>query len=93
MENPTTLERIVSEISKVANIDNLGPDTKIGEINLDSLKFIELLLAFTALYPGETQLDQLVMDSETSLRQLDAQLRGELVMGTASSAPRAAAVA
>jgi hypothetical protein len=73
-----TLEKIIAEVSKAANMEGIGPDTKIGEINLDSLKFVELLLEFTALFPGEIELDRLNVDAQTTLRQLDSQLSGEL---------------
>jgi acyl carrier protein len=80
VEEISTLDRIVSEVSHISNIEGIGPDTKIGDINVDSLKFIELLLGFTAFFPNEVELDQLNVDAETTLRQLDAQLRGGLTM-------------
>lgn len=83
MEEMSTLDRILSEVTRVSNVEGIGPDTKIGDINVDSLKFIELLLGFTAFFPGEVDLDQLNVDAETTLKQLDAQLRGELVMAAA----------
>lgn len=86
MEEMSTLDRIVAEVAKVSNVENLGPDTKIGEINIDSLKFIELLLGFTSLYSGNVELDQLTVDGETTLRQLDSQLQGDLPAAAAEPA-------
>ena len=85
MEEVSTLDRIVAEVARISNVEGIGPDTKIGDVNVDSLKFIELLLGFTSFFPGEVELDQLNVDAETTLRQLDAQLRGELVMAPAEA--------
>jgi hypothetical protein len=76
MEESSTLALMIAEIAKVSNMPNLGPDTKLGEIDLDSLKFIELLLGFVKLYPGDTDLEQLSVDADTTLRRVDEQLRG-----------------
>lgn len=75
MEDASTLDRIVGEVARISNIEGIGPDTRIGDINVDSLKFVELLLGFVEFFPGEVELDQLNVDAQTTLRQLDAQLR------------------
>ena len=67
MEEVSTLDRIVAEVARISNVEGIGPDTRIGEVNVDSLKFIELLLGFTSFFPGEVELDQLNVDAETTL--------------------------
>jgi Phosphopantetheine attachment site len=72
-----TLNLIVQELAKVSTTEgSVGPDTKLADLGIDSMKFMETLLTCLQYYPGFSDFENLSIDKDTSLRSLDQQLRG-----------------
>jgi hypothetical protein len=75
--NDETLTLLVQELAKVATTDGkVEPDTKLADLGIDSMKFMETLLTCLQFYPGFSDFEKLSIDKDTSLRSLDQQLRG-----------------
>jgi hypothetical protein len=76
-ESSETLALLVQELAKVASNDSkVEPDTRLADLGIDSMKFMETLLVCLQFYPGFSDFEKLSIDKDTSLRSLDQQLRG-----------------
>jgi hypothetical protein len=76
LETTETLTLLVQELTKVSSADKTEPDTKLADLGIDSMKFMETLLTCLQFYPGFSDFEKLSIDKDTSLRSLDRQLRG-----------------
>jgi acyl carrier protein len=69
-----TLRLLQAEVSKILSLDSDDiADSALGELGLDSLNVVELMLTCEQLY-GAIDLDSVKLDYKTTLRQLDRQL-------------------
>ncbi len=87
MENSNTLLLVQREVARILNVDEVDPDTGVGELGIDSLNVVELILVFEQLYQKPVEPDELTVDQFTTLRDLDNQL---LAMGTGKVANESA---
>ncbi len=89
MENGKTLDLLSKEVARILNLESVDPDTGVGELGVDSLKVVELILVCDQLYGADIDPEKLNIDQFTSLRDLDRQLLG--MMPTDSTATATAA--
>lgn len=93
MSERNTLLLVQREVARILNVEEVDPDTGVGELGIDSLNVVELILVFEQLYQKPVEPDQLSVDQFTTLRELDRQLlemgaeRGGLEQATPPSAP------
>jgi acyl carrier protein len=78
MENSQTLNLLLKEVSKILNVDQVDADSGLGEIGIDSLNVVELIMVCEQIYVAEINPDQLSIDQYTTLRDLDRQLAAAL---------------
>jgi len=74
MGHSPTLEIMVSEVAKIMNVASVDPDIGLGDLGIDSLRVVELILVCDQLYGKEINPELLVIDQFTTLRELDRQL-------------------
>lgn len=68
-----TLELLRKEAAKILNIETVEGNVGLGELGIDSLNVVELIVFCEQLY-GSIDPEQLNITQYTTLEQLDAQL-------------------
>lgn len=68
-----TLELLRKEAAKILNIETVESNVGLGELGIDSLNVVELIVFCEQLY-GSIDPEQLNITQYTTLEQLDAQL-------------------
>lgn len=74
MSDKTKLELLATEVARILNVDAVDVDTPMGELGVDSLNVVELVLVCEQLYTGMVDPERLSIDQYTSMRELDTQL-------------------
>ncbi|POZ62806.1 acyl carrier protein [Chromobacterium alticapitis] len=69
-----TLETLRKETAKILNVESVEADVGLGELGIDSLNVVELIVFCEQLY-GSIDPEQLNITQYTTLQQLDAQLQ------------------
>lgn len=72
-----TLNTLLDELKEILSVDSIDPDSGLGELGIDSLNIVELLLVCEKVYTSGVNPADLAIDQYTSIRDLDRQLRGE----------------
>jgi acyl carrier protein len=70
-----TLRLLMKEVAKILAVGEVDPDVALGDIGIDSLNVVELVLTCEQLYPDTLNPEELSVDQHTTLRELDRQLR------------------
>jgi acyl carrier protein len=68
------LPELQSQIAEMLNKDECCADTPIGELGIDSLNIVEVILICEQLYIDVSDPEALVFDEFTTLRDMDGQL-------------------
>ena len=71
------LEILGHEIAKILGVDAVETDVGIGELGIDSLNVVELIVFCEQLY-GAIDPEALTITQYTTLEQLDQQLRAQV---------------
>lgn len=79
MENTSTLSALISEVSRILNVDTVDPDIGLGELGIDSVNAVELILVCEEIYMDMMNPESLAIDQYTTLRELDRRLLGQEV--------------
>ena len=70
------LDILSREVAKILNVETVDTDAGIGELGIDSLNIVELIVFCEPLY-GSIDPEALNITQYTTLQQLDAQLRSQ----------------
>lgn len=70
-EQTSTLTLLLQKVKEIVNRDNIDADVPIGEMGVDSLTLIELILACDQIYPGANAAEADSLNQFTTLRELD----------------------
>lgn len=73
-ELQSQLGELQIQIAQMLNKDEVCPDTPLGELGIDSLNIVEVILICEQLYTNVTDPEALTFDEFTTLRDMDAQL-------------------
>ncbi|AVG16759.1 MULTISPECIES: acyl carrier protein [Chromobacteriaceae] len=73
-ETINTLEMLRKETAKILNVETVDTHVGLGELGIDSLNVVELIVFCEQLY-GSIDPEQLNITQFTTLEQLDAQLQ------------------
>lgn len=73
-----TIDALIDELTNILGVEHIDPDSSIGELGIDSVRIVELLIACEKIYGDDVDLASLTIDESTSLRSLDRKLRGEI---------------
>jgi acyl carrier protein len=68
------LEILAREVAKILNVETVETNVGIGELGIDSLNVVELIVFCEQLY-GSIDPEALKITQYTTLEQLDEQLR------------------
>mgnify|MGYP000993804210 CR=1 FL=1 len=68
----TSLEQLCEEVAKVLKTDAVDADCPLGQLGIDSLNVVELILACQMIYPNVMDFDDLIFDEHSTLREIDA---------------------
>ncbi|AOZ52446.1 MULTISPECIES: acyl carrier protein [Chromobacterium] len=77
-ETVNTLEMLRKETAKILNVETVDTHVGLGELGIDSLNVVELIVFCEQLY-GSIDPEQLNITQFTTLEQLDAQLQQQTV--------------
>lgn len=73
-ETLNTLETLRKETAKILNVETVDTNVGLGELGIDSLNVVELIVFCEQLY-GSIDPEQLNITQYTTLEQLDSQLQ------------------
>ena len=73
-ETINTLEILRKETAKILNVETVDTSVGLGELGIDSLNIVELIVFCEQLY-GSIDPEQLNSTQYTTLEQLDTQLQ------------------
>lgn len=68
------LPELKTQIAEMLNKDDLDVDAPLGDLGVDSLNIVEVVLIVEGLYTDVADPDALTFDEHTTLRQMDEQL-------------------
>lgn len=74
LRNVDTLTLLGAEVARILNVASVQTDIGLGEIGIDSLNVVELIVFCGQLYNGADPL-KLEIGQYTTLRDIDVQLR------------------
>jgi acyl carrier protein len=74
IEAGKNLPELKAQIAEMLNKTDLDVDAPLGELGVDSMNIVEVILIVEQLYPEVTDPDALTFDETTSLREMDEQL-------------------
>jgi acyl carrier protein len=70
----STLPELKAQIAEMLNKEDIDVDAPLGELGVDSLNIVEVILIVEQLYPNVSDPDALTFDEHTTLSQMDEQL-------------------
>lgn len=73
-ELQSQLPELQVQIAEMLNKDSVDADTPLGELGIDSLNIVEVILICEQLYTNVTDPEALTFDEFTTLKDMDAQL-------------------
>lgn len=74
MSDNSLLTALQTEVAEMLNKDQIDADTPLGELGVDSLNVVEVILICEQIYTNVSDPEALVFDEFTTLRDMDAQL-------------------
>ena len=74
LEVGQNLPELQAQIAEMLSKDDVDVDAPLGELGVDSLNIVEVILIVEQLYTNVTDPDALTFDEHTTLRQMDEQL-------------------
>lgn len=74
MSDNSLLIALQTEVAEMLNKDQIDADTPLGELGVDSLNVVEVILICEQIYTNVSDPEALVFDEFTTLRDMDAQL-------------------
>ncbi|AWQ19097.1 MULTISPECIES: acyl carrier protein [Pantoea] len=66
-----SLEQLCEEVAKILKTDSVDADCPLGQLGIDSLNVVELILACQMIYPNVMDFDDLLFDENSTLREID----------------------
>ncbi len=74
MSDKSQLVELQKQVAEMLNKEEIDADTPLGELGIDSLNVVEVILICEQLYTDVTDPEALVFDEFTTLRDMDGQL-------------------
>lgn len=74
MSDKLLLTTLQTEVAEMLNKEQIDADTPLGELGIDSLNVVEVILICEQIYTDVSDPEALIFDEFTTLRDMDAQL-------------------
>ncbi|MBU2968653.1 MULTISPECIES: acyl carrier protein [unclassified Pseudoalteromonas] len=74
MSDKSQLTSLQTEVAQMLNKEQIDADTPLGELGVDSLNVVEVILICEQIYTDVSDPEALIFDEFTTLRDMDAQL-------------------
>jgi len=74
MSEESQLITLQTEVAQMLNKEQIDADTPLGELGIDSLNVVEVILICEQVYTDVSDPEALIFDEFTTLRDMDAQL-------------------
>ena len=74
MSEKSQLVELQSQVAEMLSLDKIDADTPLGELGIDSLNVVEVILICEQLYIDVSDPEALIFDEYTTLRDMDEQL-------------------
>lgn len=74
MSYKSQLTSLQTEVAQMLNKEQIDADTPLGELGVDSLNVVEVILICEQIYTDVSDPEALIFDEFTTLRDMDAQL-------------------
>lgn len=65
------LNLLLEELKKILQIEEVDPDVPVGQLGIDSLNVIELILACQQIYDGVVDFENIDINEMTTVRGID----------------------
>tara|TARA_B100000768_G_C10948598_1_gene236705 strand:+ start:299 stop:526 length:228 start_codon:yes stop_codon:yes gene_type:complete len=66
------LNNLLEELKRILHVDEVDPDVPIGQLGIDSLNVIELILACQQVYEDFVDFEDIDINEDTTIRGIDA---------------------
>ncbi len=73
-ENDTLISRLINEVRAIVNSDQVRPESTLGELGIDSVTVVDLMIVCEEIYREPIQPELLHIDEFTSLKALHTQI-------------------
>jgi len=70
------LNNLVEELKRILHVEEVNPDVPIGQLGIDSLNVIELILACQQIYDNFVDFEDIDINEDTTVRGIDAVMAG-----------------
>jgi acyl carrier protein len=74
MSDKSQLITLQTEVAQMLDKEQIDADTPLGELGIDSLNVVEVILICEQVYTDVSDPEALIFDEFTTLRDMDAQL-------------------
>lgn len=74
MLTSTALEQLCEEVAKILKVNAIDADSPLGQLGIDSLNVVELILACELIYSNVMDFDDLSFDEHSTLREIDSRM-------------------
>jgi hypothetical protein len=74
----SSLNQLLQKLGEITHRTDVDPDTPLGELGVDSLSLVEMILVCDQIYPGVNAAESGSITQFTTLRELDAQLASQV---------------
>jgi|TARA_B110000114_G_C15036379_1_gene375133 acyl carrier protein len=74
MSDKSKLITLQTEVAQMLDKEQIDADTPLGELGIDSLNVVEVILICEQVYTDVSDPEALIFDEFTTLRDMDAQL-------------------
>jgi acyl carrier protein len=78
MSDYDTKALLVREVARILNVESVDADTGLGELGIDSLNVVEIILACETIYGKVVDPEILKLDQYTTLNDLDEQIHSNV---------------
>ncbi len=73
--NDNTLQRLCQEVATILNAEQVDPDAPLGQLGIDSLNVVELILVTQSIYTNVADYEEYDFNGDSTLRNIDAHMR------------------
>jgi len=68
------LSLLLGELKKILQTEEMDPDVPVGQLGIDSLNVIELILACQQIYGGVVDFENIDISENTTVRDIDVSM-------------------
>lgn len=67
----STLDQLCTEVAKMLNVESVDADVPLGQLGIDSLNVVELVIICQQIYTEVTNYEEFAFEEHSTLREID----------------------